>query len=217
MNLTKYLPKNQIRGALMIITGVFLFASSSAFAHHPMGGMMPQTFTQGLLSGLAHPVIGLDHLAFLLVAMLLASVLKGAARFLVPLVFIGASSAGTMLHFGAANIPMSETLVALSVLIGGALALTRRYPGAFALSAIFAVSGILHGYAYGEAIVGAETTPLLAYLTGLVVIQYALIVGGMLALDKFINQSGRAHLIVARLSGTVALLTGGMFLALGVV
>lgn len=217
MNLTKYMPKNQIRGALAITAGVVLLASSSAFAHHPMGGMTPQTFSQGLLSGLAHPVIGLDHFAFLVVALLLASVLKGAARFLVPLVFIGASSAGTMLHFGAANIPMSETLVALSVLIGGALAVTRRYPGAFALSAIFALSGILHGYAYGEAVVGAETTPLLAYLIGLVVIQYALIVGGILGLDKFVIQSGRAHLIVARLSGAAAMLTGGVFLALGLV
>ena len=37
--------------------------AAPAWAHHVMGGELPQTFLQGLLSGLAHPVIGLDHLA----------------------------------------------------------------------------------------------------------------------------------------------------------
>ena len=39
-----------------------------AWAHHFMGGGLPQTFTQGLLSGLGHPVIGLDHAAFIVAA-----------------------------------------------------------------------------------------------------------------------------------------------------
>lgn len=34
-----------------------------ALAHHVMGGRMPATFGDGLLSGLGHPVIGLDHFA----------------------------------------------------------------------------------------------------------------------------------------------------------
>jgi len=34
-----------------------------AWAHHVMGGKLPQTFLQGLLSGFGHPVIGIDHLA----------------------------------------------------------------------------------------------------------------------------------------------------------
>ena len=39
-----------------------LFAGASpAFAHHVMGGKLPETFLQGLLSGLGHPIIGLDH------------------------------------------------------------------------------------------------------------------------------------------------------------
>src|SRR5438552_1104114 len=39
-----------------------------AWAHHFMGGGPPETFAQGLLSGLGHPVIGLDHAAFILAA-----------------------------------------------------------------------------------------------------------------------------------------------------
>src|SRR5262249_29863369 len=40
--------------------------TTSAFAHHVMGGKTPSTFVEGLLSGTGHPVIGPDHLAFLL-------------------------------------------------------------------------------------------------------------------------------------------------------
>lgn len=217
MSFAKYMPENDLRRTLAVTAGLLLVASSPVFAHHPMGGMTPQTFSQGLLSGLGHPIIGLDHFAFLVVAMLLASVLKGAARYLAPLAFVGATVAGTVLHLGAANIPMSETLVALSVVIGGVLALTRRHPGAFVLSAIFAVSGILHGYAYGESIIGAETTPLLAYLAGLSVLQYALIVGGVLGLDKLASKSGKARLAAARVGSAAAVLTGGVFFALGFV
>lgn len=213
----EHMPENSSRGALAVTAGLLLAASTPVFAHHAMGGVTPQTFSQGFLSGLAHPVIGLDHFAFLVLAVLLACALKGSARFLAPLAFVGATIGGTVLHLGAANIPMSETLVALSVVVAGVLAITRRYPGAFALSAIFAVSGILHGYAYGESIVGAETTPLLAYLVGFAVIQYGLIAGGIIGLDKLASKSEATRLLVARVSGLAALLTGGAFLAMGVV
>lgn len=210
-------PENSSRGALAVTAGLLLAASTSVFAHHPMGGMTPETFSQGLLSGLGHPIIGLDHFAFLVLAVLLSFALKGSARFLAPLAFVGATIGGTVLHLGAANIPMSEALVALSVVVAGVLAVSRRYPGAFALSAIFAVSGVLHGYAYGESIIGAETTPLLAYLAGFAFIQYALIAGGIIGLDKLASKSEATRLLVARVSGLAALLTGGAFLAMGVV
>jgi urease accessory protein len=42
--------------------GVALLAEP-AFAHHLMGGRTPSTFADGLLSGLGHPIIGLDHFA----------------------------------------------------------------------------------------------------------------------------------------------------------
>ena len=41
-------------------------------------------------------------------------------------------------------------------------------------SRLFAVVGLIHGYALGESIYGAEPTPLYAYLLGLAVIQSAI-------------------------------------------
>jgi urease accessory protein len=56
------------------------------------------------------------------------------------------------------------------VLLFGVLLIARqlRLPIVLILAA---VSGIFHGYAYGESIVGAEMTPLWAYLLGLALVQ----------------------------------------------
>jgi len=214
MNFAKYVQKNNMRE---LAGGLLLLISFPVFAHHPMGGVTPQTLSEGLLSGLGHPIIGVDHLAFLVVAMLLANALKGAARFMVPLVFIGTTVAGTIVHLGGVTIPMSGALVALTVMLVGMLALTRHYPGALAVSVIFAVSGILHGYAYGESIIGAESTPLLAYLAGFAAIQYALIIAGMFVMEKITRKSEAKGILLARISSVMALITGGVFFTLGIV
>ena len=54
-----------LRHAALVVVP-FLFTTASASAHHVMGGKTPTTFVDGFLSGLGHPVIGPDHLAFLL-------------------------------------------------------------------------------------------------------------------------------------------------------
>ena len=39
---------------------------------------------------------------------------------------------------------------------------------------LFALAGLVHGYALGESIVGAEASPLVAYLLGLLIMQTAI-------------------------------------------
>lgn len=216
MSIENNVVKNSLREKISL-AGVLLVASSSASAHHPMGGATPETFGQGMLSGLGHPIIGLDHFAFLVVAILLSCALKGASRFVVPLAFVGATVGGTALHLGAANIPMSEMLIAATVVIGAVLVLSKNYLGALMLSGVFAVSGVLHGYAYGEAIVGAEMTPLVSYLVGFAAIQYLIIAGGALGLEKATQHSETMRSLATRVSGIAAFLTGGFFLAMSLV
>jgi urease accessory protein len=48
-----------------------------------------------------------------------------------------------------------------------------------ALLAGFALAGLFHGHAFAEAVIGAEATPIIAYLAGLAVIQGALMLGAM--------------------------------------
>ena len=87
-------------------------------AHHPMGGKTPSTFIEGLLSGLGHPVIGLDHLAFLLVGV---AVGVGGLNLVLPVVFVVAMAIGVAAHVKGVNLPAAEIVVALSVLLAGFL------------------------------------------------------------------------------------------------
>lgn len=214
MRTVKYNRQGVSPRTLALSAGLTLGASSPVSAHHPMGSATPETFGQGLLSGLGHPIIGVDHFAFIFVAMLLTCVLRGGLQFLVPIAFVGAGVAGTVLYLGAANIPMFEALVALSVVAGGVLAFTRRYTGAFLLGSVFAASGILHGYAYGGAIIGAEAAPLMAYLIGLAAVQYALIVGGALGMQQIARYSESLRTRVTKVGSGAAVLTGAVFLFL---
>jgi len=84
------------RSSLFVVVGLFL--PVPAFAHHAMGGLTPQTFVQGLLSGLAHPVIGLDHFLFLLMAGVLAYSLRSPLKYATPVLFLVSALVGTRLH-----------------------------------------------------------------------------------------------------------------------
>jgi urease accessory protein len=92
-------------------------------------------------------------------------------------VFVAASAIGVALHVAGMNLPGSELIVAASVILAGILLARGRALPLAAWASLFGVAGLAHGYAYGESIFGAEPTPLLAYLFGLVVIQTALSTG----------------------------------------
>ena len=54
------LPSSNLSRSLLALTiPGCLFLAPLAHAHHPMGGATPETFTQGLLSGFGHPIIGI--------------------------------------------------------------------------------------------------------------------------------------------------------------
>jgi urease accessory protein len=180
-------------------TGTLLIAIATtvpAQAHHMMGGAMPATFGQGLLSGLGHPIIGIDHLAFL-VAM---GVAVGAAglHLGVPFAFVAASAVGVALHVTGVTVPVSEVIVALTVLLAGGLVASGRNLGPWAWAALFAAAGLFHGYAFGESIFGAERTPLMAYLIGLVAIQTVLATAVALLTRRF-----GTSLLAPRMAGAV--------------
>jgi urease accessory protein len=191
-----------------------LMAFTQVHAHHAMAGATPETFWQGFLSGVGHPVIGVDHLAFIIVAGILAFSLDSLrARLIVPVVFAAATVGGALAHLQAAALPMSETVIALSVLLGGLLVLARVELPLLALSVAVGGFGVFHGYAYGESIIGAEQTPLLAYLAGFALVQVALITAVALGLSAVARRTGRAAVFARRGAGTLATVVGGVMLA----
>jgi urease accessory protein len=155
---------------LLLTAALALSAATPALAHHMMGGALPSTFAEGLLSGLGHPIIGHDHLlAILAVGALAALFTRGV---LLPVGFVAAALLGVGLHVGLVDLPAAELLIAVSLIVLGALLLAQRVlVPARALVILFALAGVAHGYAFGESIVGAEPAPLVAYLLGLGLVQ----------------------------------------------
>jgi urease accessory protein len=182
----------------------FLLATAgTASAHHVMGGGLPSTFSQGFLSGLGHPVIGPDHLAFLIAVGF--AVGAGGLSLALPIVFVAASAIGVALHVYGMNLPGAELIVAASVVLAGFLLARGRELPLAAWAALFGIAGLAHGYAYGESIFGAEPTPLFAYLAGLVIIQSALSIGVALLTRRSAMQ---ASALAPRLVGAVVLGVG---------
>lgn len=155
---------------LLVVALVCGLVAMPAAAHHVMDGKLPQTFAQGLLSGLGHPLIGLDHAAFILCAgFLMALVARGQ---LAVGALIAGTLAGALLFLSWQSLPAAEVLVALSVILTGAVLLARRAVRLAWMLPAVALAGLFHGYAYGESILGAEPAPLGAYLLGFSVIQF---------------------------------------------
>ena len=200
---------------LLLGAGAALNAAP-AFAHHFMGDKIPQTLTDGLLSGLAHPIIGVDHLLFLAAGALLSLLLRTPARYAVPALFVLGTLAGTAIDLGggavAGFLPFVEPLVALSVVVGGALLLFRPDVGVTALAALFSTAGVVHGYAYAQSIVGAEASAVGAYLVGFTFIQYLVIVAGTIAAERF-GLALRASRTRRGIGGALAL--AGTFILFG--
>jgi urease accessory protein len=154
------------------VLAIAMMIAEPAWAHHPMGGKLPQTFLQGLLSGFGHPVIGVDHLAAIVGVGILAAIAGRSAA--AVLAFSVAVIAGVGLHLTQVDLPASELFVGLTTLLIGALVIARQSMGAGLALLLFAVAGLVHGYALGESIVGAEASPLVAYLLGLLIVQSAI-------------------------------------------
>ena len=109
----------RIRFAIAGAIVVALSAGAPASAHHMMGGEVPATAWQGLLSGLGHPIIGVDHLAFI-VGVGLISHLVGLLT--LPLLFLAGTVLGCFLHLQGYDLASSELAIALSVAIAAAAA-----------------------------------------------------------------------------------------------
>jgi urease accessory protein len=156
-------------------SAVALFASITpavAWAHHGMDGKTPATLLDGLLAGLAHPVIGIDHLAMVL---LIGAYCAATRQGLRPLLaFVAAGMLGCLVHVARFDLPRAEAGVGASLILLGVAACALVRPRPAIVIALMGLFGVLHGYAYGESIVGAEPTPLLSYLFGLTVVQGAL-------------------------------------------
>jgi len=160
---------NMLRAFTVAVAAALAALPGHAWAHHFMDDALPQTFAQGLLSGLGHPLIGLDHAAFIGATGFFLALINGGMWGV--LAMIAGSLAGAALHLLGFSVPAGEVGVALSVILIGGLVMARHKVKLSWLAGGLAFAGVLHGHAYAETIFGAEPAPLGAYLIGVSLIQ----------------------------------------------
>jgi len=136
---------------------------------------------------------------------------------------------GCLLTISGLNLPLKETMIALSLLIAGTIVLSGHGLSLISTIVLFTVFGLFHGSAFAESIVGLEGgvggLVLLGYVLGLGVIQYLLALAGGWIIEKPLAANSANH-TNARLCGAVVagiglLLTleaieGSLFSALGI-
>lgn len=200
-------------GVFSVLLAINFFTNTSpALAHHPMGGKLPSNFIEGLLSGLGHPVIGVDHLAFVIAIGLLAA-LSNRLGMVIPLAFMLTTAVGTLIHLQSIDLPVVELVVSTSVLIVGILLAQTNQTNLILLTVISAIAGIFHGYAYGESIVGAETTAIGAYLLGFCLIQLVISAIAFYLGKTILKKSAQTSHLTLRFAGFTITAIGFAFLS----
>jgi urease accessory protein len=121
----------------------------------------------GFLSGLSHPVSGLDHVVAMVAVGLWGAQLGMPALWVLPVAFPMLMAFGGMLGLVGIPVPGIEIGIALSAVVLGALVLGRvRLPLAAAV-AVVAFFAVFHGHAHGTELEAGQNAML--YSLGFVI------------------------------------------------
>lgn len=164
-----------------LLAALLSLAAIPAFAH------TGHDHSFSLISGLAHPVGGLDHLLAMLAVGLWAATQQGRVRYAAPLTFVLAMLPGAALAAAGVVLPAVEPGVALSVLALGLMVAAGSKLSARIGLPLIAAFAMLHGQAHGAE---APAAALWAYMTGFAVSTALLHSAGLLAGSRLLQSSG---------------------------
>lgn len=144
-----------------VIPPLLLLLTEPALAHDQPG------VTGGFVSGITHPLTGLDHMIAMVAVGIWGAQLGAPAILLLPITFPIVMAVGAVLGILQVPLPLQEPVIALSALVLGTAVATRlQMPFMFAVL-IVAIFAIFHGYAHGVELPHAANP--LAYGIGFVV------------------------------------------------
>lgn len=129
------------------LVGVPLAAlASSAVAHVDTGQ------AAGFLTGLAHPISGLDHVLAMVAVGLWGAQLGAPAIWLLPVTFPIVMALGGLLGLLGVSLPGVELGIAASAILLGAAVMTERRLPLFVAAALVGFFAVFHGHAHGSAL-----------------------------------------------------------------
>ena len=146
---------------LLAIPVAILVLAQPAFAHEQVG------VTGGLVSGLLHPLTGMDHLIAMVAVGIWGAQLGVPAIWVLPITFPLVMAFGGVLGVLRIGLPMPEVVIALSALVLGAAVAARLRVPFGAAAVIVGAFAIFHGHAHGAELPSAANP--LAYGVGFVV------------------------------------------------
>ena len=149
--------------ALPVLVAISAWLATSDIANaHIVGGE-----AIGFVSGLKHPVSGLDHIIAMVSVGLWGAQLGAPAIWLLPLTFPLIMATGGFLGLVGLPLPGSEVAVAFSGVMLGAVVLVELRPPLFWAAAVVGMFGLYHGYAHGTELPPGENG--LLYSLGFVI------------------------------------------------
>ena len=154
-----HLPRSRLLPCLL--AAVLMAMPGLASAHVGTAGY------GGFLSGLMHPVTGLDHVVAMVAVGLWGAILGAPAIWVLPIAFPLIMTFGAVLGVLGVPLPGIETGIAASGIILGTMVMLNARPPlaiAFALISVFA---IFHGHAHGAEL--PETGVPVFYAAGFVI------------------------------------------------
>ncbi len=132
-----------MRTITLIVASVALLAFPSPLAAHEGGA------AAGLLSGLLHPISGLDHVLAMLAVGIWGAQMGPPAIWVLPVTFPMVMALGGMLSLVGVPVPGVEIGIGLSALLLGLMVALERRPDLRVAAVLVGFFAIFHGYAHG--------------------------------------------------------------------
>lgn len=132
----------------------------------------------GFVAGIAHPVLGLDHVVAMIAVGMWGAQLGAPAIWVLPVTFPLVMALGGALGALGVPIPGIEIGIAVSAIALGAMVLLAARPPLWIAALLVAVFAVFHGHAHGAEL--PESVNVIAYSIGFVVATGALHALGIL-------------------------------------
>jgi urease accessory protein len=144
-----------------LLTLLLMLAAVPALAHEQTGQ------AAGFLTGLKHPVSGLDHVLAMISVGLWGAQLGAPAVWLLPVVFPMVMAFGGFLGLLGVPLPGTEVGIALSAILLGLMVALEAKPPLWVAAGLVGFFGVFHGYAHGTELPAGENA--LLYSVGFVI------------------------------------------------
>lgn len=140
---------------------LFIATATTASAHSETGA------TGGFVSGLLHPIFGLDHVVAMVAVGLWGAFLGKKAMWTLPVIFPMVMALGGALGVTGMPLPAVEAAIALSGVILGAMVAFAVRPPLWIAGLLVGIFAIFHGHAHGTEL--PEAASPLTYAIGFVI------------------------------------------------